>query len=406
MTSLKIDYNINKSELCEIGRQYDTDKSAFRNNVTKYRHCHPYSLFYDSLFSRRRHDKLNIAEIGLLHGSSVLMWRDYFLNANIYCLEYYDELIRNFKNNFNTDRIHLSTIDVTNNINIKEAFNNINEQFDIIIDDSTHQFEDQIRIIENAYKHLKPGGLFIIENIFKSYDESDYINRLKPILNDNFQDYYFIELDHINRCSIGWDNDKLFVLVKSGEEPLFKNNNKLTIITPSYRLDNLLRLKNSIDFDYVDQWIIVYDGSKINENPNLFQTDINKEKIEEYLFKGNGISGNPQRNYALDQIKNTNTFIYYLDDDNIIHPSLYKLLNVIDKNKIYTFNQENGIKGNNINVNCIDTAMFLIDFNLCKNIRWSPNYYNADGFYIKECYENNKENHIFVDNELCYYNKI
>ena len=116
--------------------------------------------------------------------------------------------------------------------------------------------------------------------------------------------------------------------------------------------------------------------------------------------------GNAQRNFALNNITNKNTYIYYLDDDNIIHPNLYKLLNIIDDNKIYTFDQESRIKGNNIQINHIDTAMILIDFNLCQNIRWELNYYNSDGLYITECYNLNKNNHIYVANDLCYYNKL
>ena len=39
-----------------------------------------------------------------------------------------------------------------------------------------------------------------------------------------------------------------------------------------------------------------------------------------------------QRNYALTKITNENTLLYYLDEDNIIHPDLYNLLNYIDNN--------------------------------------------------------------------------
>ena len=51
MKSLKINYKTNSSELCKLGKKYDTDKSSQRNNVTNSRHCHPYTLFYDSLFN-------------------------------------------------------------------------------------------------------------------------------------------------------------------------------------------------------------------------------------------------------------------------------------------------------------------------------------------------------------------
>jgi predicted O-methyltransferase YrrM len=404
MESLKIHYNHNSSELCELGKKYDTDKSSQRNNVTDFRHCHPYTLFYDGLFKSKKDKNLKIAELGILDGASLLMWKEYFANAELYGFEYNNQLITNFKQNFNNDRITLATIDVTNKDNIVKAFSDLNISYDIIIEDTTHQFEDQIRVIENTYQYLKPGGIFIIEDIFKSYNESDYINRLSPIL-EHFQDYYFIELDHVNKNSTGWNNDKLFILIKGGAEPIFKNTNKLTIITPSYRINNLLEIKNSINFDYIDEWIIVYDGDKIIDNPNLFENQENN-KIKEYVYKGEGVSGNPQRNYALTKITNPDTLLYYLDDDNTIHPNMYKLLNIIDNNKIYTFNQHNRIKGNNICIHHIDTAMIIVPYNLCKNIKWIVDKYDADGYYIEECYNTNKHTHIFIDNDLCYYNKI
>lgn len=404
MASLKLDYKINKSDLCEIGGKYDTDKSSMRHNVTNSRHCHPYTLFYDSLFKNNKNEKLQIAELGILEGASLLMWNEYFTNANLYGFDYDYKLIKKFEDTHKINNIQLSHIDVTDKNSIQTVFNKLNIMYDIIIEDTTHQFEDQIRVIENIYQYLKPGGILIIEDIFKSYNENDYINRLNPIL-EHFQDYYFLELDHINKNSTGWDNDKLFILIKSGAEPIFKNNNKMTIITPSYRTNNLITVKNSINFDYVHEWIIVYDGSKISENPNIFSNE-NNDKIKEYIYKGEGISGNPQRNYALSMIKNEDTFIYYLDDDNIIHPSLYKLMNIIDKNKMYSFDQENGIKGNTMVRNHIDTGMVLINYKLCKNIKWIIYEYCADGYYIEECYNKNKDNYIYVNNDICYYNKL
>jgi predicted O-methyltransferase YrrM len=349
---------------------------------------------------------LKIAELGILDGASLLMWKEYFTNSEIYGFEYNQKLINNFKEKFDNDRINLANIDVSNKDSIIKVFGELNIMYDIIIEDTTHQFEDQIRVIENTYQYLKPGGILIIEDIFKSYNESDYINRLKGIL-EHFQDYYFIELDHVNRNSTGWNNDKLFILVKNGGECIFKNTNKLTIITPSYRINNLLEIKKSINFDYVEEWIIVYDGKKIIDNPNLFK-DQENNKIKEYVYKceNGGISGNPQRNYALNKITNIDTLLYYLDDDNIIHPNLYRLLNIIDNNKFYSFNQCGRLKGNTIFIGGIDTAMVIIPYKLCKNIKWILPTYAADGYYITECYNKNMNQHIFVDNDLCYYNKI
>jgi SAM-dependent methyltransferase len=408
MQSFKIDYKTNCSELCVIGRNYDTDKSSQRVNPYYKVHSHPYTLFYDSLFRSKKDEPLNIAEIGIYLGGSIRMWKEYFPNSSIYGFDNNNDLIARFTQNHADLGIPISFMDVTDEISVQTALNNLNIMYDIFIEDSTNTLDDQIRVIENVYPYLKPGGVFIIEDIYKASNENDYIERLAPIL-QHFQDYYFVELDHINRNSDGWDNDKIMVLVKGGGEPIFKNPNKITIITPSFRTNNLVALKNSINFDYVNEWIIVHDGSKMAENPNVFANE-NNSKIKEYIHTGEGYLGNAQRNYALDNITITDTILYYLDDDNIIHPSLYKLLDIVDKNKIYTFNQirtpNTVLKGDNITIGNIDTAMILIDYSLCSSIRWENNRYDADGYYITQCYGQNQDKHIFADNVLCYYNKL
>ncbi len=69
--------------------------------------------------------------------------------------------------------------------------------------------------------------------------------------------------------------------------------NELTIITPSYTVNNLIEIKKSINFEYIDEWIIACDG---NQSPGIFQ----ENKIKEYLVKeGEAISGHGQWNYAL-----------------------------------------------------------------------------------------------------------
>ena len=400
--TLKIDYQTCRSELCDIGKKYDTDKSSHRNNVTNERHCHPYTLFYEGLFQNKKNEPLDIAELGILEGSSLLMWREYFPHSQIHGFEYNYDLISHFKQKMDNNRITLSYIDVTNQTSILNAFESKGVMYDIIIEDTTHQFDDQIRVINNVHKWLKPGGILIIEDIFKRYREEDYIRSIASLL-PFFQDYYFVELDHVNRNSTGWDNDKLFVLVKGGGVPIFRNENKITIITPSYRVNNLMNLKKSIDFNYVEEWIIVYDGSKIKESPNLF---LGEERIKEYVYEGPGRSGNPQRNYALTKVANPTTMLYFLDDDNIIHPNLYQLLHIVDNTKFYTFNQAERLRGNIVQIGKIDTAMSLIPFRSCNDVTWIPNLYEADGYYIKACCAKCKDHHIFVDNDLCFYNKI
>jgi len=43
-------------------------------------------------------------------------------------------------------------------------------------------------------------------------------------------------------------------------------------------------------------------------------------------------------------------------------------------------------------------AMVVIPFTLCKNIKWTLDIYEADGYYTKECYYDNKNKHISLIN--------
>jgi SAM-dependent methyltransferase len=408
METLKIDYKTNCSELCLLGRKYFTDKSSQPIEPGVAQYLHAYTLFYDGIFSHKRNEALNIAEIGVGVGSSLQMWKDYFPNATLYGFDDEEQVLSKNRELFADTNYVFTRMDVKNADSIQNAFSMTNTTFDIIIEDSTHHPDDIVRVIQTAHQYLKPGGMLIIEDIFKSTAENDYIEAISNVL-DQFQDYYFLETDHVYRYSDWWNNDKLFVLVRGDAEPIFKSPHKITIITPSYRTNNLVTLKNSINFDYVNEWIIVHDGSKMSENPNVFANE-NNSKIKEFIHTGEGYLGNSQRNYALDNITVTDTILYFLDDDNIIHPSLYKLLDIVDKNKVYTFNQSrlsnNVLKGDNITIGNIDTAMMLIDYSLCSSIRWENNRYDADGLYITTCYNQNQDKHIYVDNVLCYYNKL
>jgi hypothetical protein len=351
---------------------------------------------FNSFFENYKNNSYNIAVLGIINDSTLSTWGKYFLNSQIHGFK---------SNNFSQQIKYLN----------KKQLN-----YEIIFINTTN-FIDQIESICNCYKYLNSGGLLWIENIDVNISEITYINSSNHILSE-YQNYYFITNNQDNPANIS----KNFILIKTGEEPVFKkynknkNKNKITIITPCYRINNLQQLKESINFNYVDEWLIVYDGSKITENPKLFENDIvnniDNKKIREFVFRDdNGISGNAQRNFALKQITKEDTYIYYLDDDNIIHPDLYKLLDIIEDNRIYSFNQKRPddiypyvdlLKGNEIDLFKIDTAMFLIDYRLCKNITWILDKYNADGYYIKECYEKNRQSHIYVDKELSYYNKI
>jgi hypothetical protein len=87
--------------------------------------------------------------------------------------------------------------------------------YDCILDDSSHFFYDMIRIIKCTVQFLKPGGMIIIEDIRRSYDEAWFYNQLESVL-DQFQKVFFVDLDHSRRNSGLVQNDKVLILIKDG----------------------------------------------------------------------------------------------------------------------------------------------------------------------------------------------
>jgi hypothetical protein len=195
----------------------------------------------------------------------------------------------------------------------------------------------------------------------------------------------------------------------------------LYLITPCTRINNLSKLKNSINFSKIKKWIIVYNTEFVKKK---YYFKDNKNIIELFHTNIGSIGGNSQRNFVLNFLnkkKNKNFFIYFLDDDNILHKNFYRVVENIYKDQmplIYTFDQLRKdkmhinnkfryveiLKGNIIKINHIDTAMFLPNFSLINNIRWAKKKYNADGEYIVKCIKKNKNKHRYLPIVGSHYN--
>lgn len=203
INSISIDSTNSVTDLCLLGVKYPTDKSPYNTDVNL--HKHPYTSIYNLLFSNIRYKNITLGELGILDNNSMLCWREYFPNAKLYGFEWFDERLDKAKNdNIDCTYIKMNVKDVNSIVDGLSV-----AKFDILIEDSTHLFEDQIRFINEAHKHLNPGGILIVEDIFINANEEDYSN----VIND-FSSATFILANHNLKNSLGWNNDKLLVLNK------------------------------------------------------------------------------------------------------------------------------------------------------------------------------------------------
>jgi len=133
------------SSLSELGKLYGSDKPV------------QYTPFYDLLFTSMRERVKSVFEIGIFNGGSLRMWRDYFPNAHIYGMDILEERI------FQEERIKTFQGDQASLAAFGPALKYA--PFDLIIDDGSHAPHHQVSNAEYLMPYLKPGGLYIIEDI-------------------------------------------------------------------------------------------------------------------------------------------------------------------------------------------------------------------------------------------------
>lgn len=205
--TMYIDSTYCKTELCQIGSEMNTDKAPFALNSVCCQHRKGYTAVYSMLFSKYKNTILNFAEIGIEAGASLLTWDNYFSEkCNIYAFEFEKQKIENAKN-LNLKNTKFVHTDVNNIEYLDSSFKETDVMFDIIIDDSTHNIGHQNNIINTVSKYLKPGGMLIIEDIYRNQHINSYV-----IDAAIWEFYTFIICHHENRKC--FNNDKLLYLIK------------------------------------------------------------------------------------------------------------------------------------------------------------------------------------------------
>lgn len=148
------------NDLSDISDNYLTDKNYEHNYVR---------LIYSDLFKPLQKDLKTFIEIGIGNGSSVEMWRDYFTNAKVVGADLYLESAIAHFNNSSLERIELVKLDQSDSLQLDE-FSKLYSDVDVILDDGSHKMSDQQITFVKLFKILKPGGIFIIEDLHTSLE--------------------------------------------------------------------------------------------------------------------------------------------------------------------------------------------------------------------------------------------
>ena len=187
---------------------------------------------------------------------------------------------------------------------------------------------------------------------------------------------------------------------------------KLNIITRCTRPDFLEKVKKSIFttilFDI--KWWVVFDTRVIKDIDADFLANLQLLGGEAIFLKGEeGDMAHSLLSKVIDKIEDG--FIYFLDDDTIVHPTFWSIVDLFNPAYFYTFDQlrdKQGtiFHGNDIRVFYIDTAMYVVHKQHVKDTKWRNHRYNADGHFICDIYDTNMGFHKYIKLTAAYYNYL
>lgn len=157
------------TEMCGIMTRHGSDKGD---------RWHNYTAIYSVLLGKFREQPLRIFELGLgtnnpklvssmgvkgFPGASLRGWREIFPRALIYGADIDRDIL------FEEDRIKTFYCDQLDSAAIRDLWSQpvLQDGFDIIVDDGLHTFEANISFLDGSLANLRPGGIFIIEDILQ-----------------------------------------------------------------------------------------------------------------------------------------------------------------------------------------------------------------------------------------------
>lgn len=147
-----------------LGTEYEI-LDGLASSTDKGSGIHNYTEAYAEFFAPLREQPIRFLEIGIGGGGSALLWDRYFPHAEIHMIDN-NPVVYGFKL---PERIHIHIVDQADREALVDFAEEVDALFDVIIDDGGHTMEQQIASLETLFPYVKPGGIYIIEDLATSY---------------------------------------------------------------------------------------------------------------------------------------------------------------------------------------------------------------------------------------------
>jgi hypothetical protein len=152
---------MSKQRLHDIGKYFQTDKHDKFHEFAGKSYLNVYEMYLEPL----RDKDVSFLEIGVRDGCSHRMWQYYFTKGSkIFGIDI-DPRCKQVE----SENIQIFIGSQSDPLTIQKAVDASPEGFDVIIDDGSHVNELTIKSFDLLFKHVKPGGFYIIEDLGCSY---------------------------------------------------------------------------------------------------------------------------------------------------------------------------------------------------------------------------------------------
>lgn len=173
---------VDSDELSKLASKYGTDKIG-----------HHFTREYHRRFKDARTSVQRFLEVGVFKGASLRMWNDYFTQAEIIGLDYFKNQHAVLKRNLAKDlrqflregndfyaevrrgdygpRMKVIDANQSDSAAMAAVVQGLSEgpAFDIIIEDGSHMMRDQQLNLAQLLPLVKPGGIYVIEDLHTSF---------------------------------------------------------------------------------------------------------------------------------------------------------------------------------------------------------------------------------------------
>lgn len=180
------------------------------NRFTDKNTTHSYIELYETLFHTKVNSATHVLEIGIDCGGSIMLWADYFKNAQIHAMDVVPiDCVRTELTNHPRIHLHTGTNAYQQRV-VDSNFISKDIQFDIMIDDGPHTLESMVDFIKLYSKLLKRDGILVIEDV-EDISWIDTLKKVTPLELNPFIEVY--DRRHVK----GRYDDIVFVINKSAD---------------------------------------------------------------------------------------------------------------------------------------------------------------------------------------------